>query len=193
MTRVRIPAEALLIPFSSFFLKGFLAKSEKFLIKLIEKINVRITTKRGDGGKTTLMNGEVVSKNSPIIKNFACLDKIMSFLGTCENEKAEYVQNLLYKVLGELSFNKDIKEKYIKEVEKEIKELEKLPEIKEFIIPKGEASCLHFARALVRECEIKAVELGFKNFQVFLNRLSDYLFLVAYEQSLKEKTTKTFK
>ena len=158
---------------------------------------MRITTKKGDKGFTSLMNGERVPKDSNIISLFSSIDKLISFLGICEDKgisQALYVQELLYKVFSELSYGKDINPKFYKILEERINTLEKtLPELKHFVIPSGISSYLHYARALARECEIKAVSLKFENTMIFFNRLSDYLFLLAYKISVEEGDVKSFK
>ncbi len=157
---------------------------------------MKITTKRGDKGYTSLLDGRRVPKNSRIIELFSSVDKLISFLGVCEHNKikeAEEIQKLLYSVFSELAYGKDISDTYHKLLESKIEELQnQLPELKNFLIPLGRASYVHYARALARECEIKAVSLRFSNTIIFFNRLSDYLFLIAYKISIEENDEETF-
>ncbi len=139
------------------------------------------------------MSGKRVKKTSPIIKLFSSLDKLISYLGTCSFKERETIQKQLYHLLSALSSEKDIKIERIEEIEKRIIDLEEnLPPLKNFIIPNGKSSHIHFARSLCREAELISFELEYRNVSIFLNRLSDYLFLIAYRESLKEGKLKEF-
>ena len=89
-----------------------------------------------------------------------------------------------------------VDEKFIQKLEEYIdKFTEKLPELKNFILPGGSkgSSSLHFARTVCRRGERAVVKLGRKeeignNILVYLNRLSDLLFVLARYANLVSKT-----
>jgi cob(I)alamin adenosyltransferase len=143
-----------------------------------------IYTKRGDKGKTELIGSkERIAKNSKIICALGALDEVNSYLGVINNNKLLPIQKNLMLISSILAGAKlKLPEEETKKLEQEIDKLEaKLPPLTGFIIPKGE---LMFARALVRRAEREMI--GLKKFSIFnlqslkyLNRLSDYLFVLS--------------
>lgn len=151
---------------------------------------VKITTKKGDEGKTTLRSGKKVSKDHYLVELIGGLDEIQSALGVAGNfcdceEELITLEELLQNVMAHISKEEDIPEEFIKEVEKKISSLEKLPDPKAFLIPKGRSAFLHWARAVCRRVERRAVKTNFNNLKAFLNRLSDLLWLMAWREELK--------
>ena len=170
-----------------------------------------IYTKFGDKGKTSLYAGKTVSKGSLRVNAYGTVDELNSFLGIVlvnfKNQdlkkKLIDIQNDLFEVgasLASPATNKhEVLSKYFKkrvlEFEKEIDGLtKKLPKLENFILPGGLATGarLHFARTLVRRAERRVVELSEKEkinteIIVFLNRLSDLLFMYARFINYKEK------
>ncbi len=170
-----------------------------------------IYTKFGDKGKTSLYGGKTVSKASLRVKAYGAIDELNSSLGIVLSflkdkdlkTKLLLLQKDLFEIgssLASLSTNKDkdlsrYLEKRTKEFEKEIDFLtKKLPELENFILPGGgiAGSSLHYARTLVRRAERRVVELSEKEkinleILIFINRLSDLLFMYARFINHKEK------
>jgi cob(I)alamin adenosyltransferase len=162
---------------------------------------VKIYTKTGDDGTTGLQNNKRISKSNPRIQAYGAVDEINSFLGVILSSQIDEdiknmlttVQNDLFVVGSDLS-NSDlsasqnrITEKMVEFLEKNIDHLEKdLPSITNFILPGGHptASWVHVARAITRRAETQIILLSEnekinKNCIKYLNRLSDFLFVVA--------------
>jgi len=162
---------------------------------------MKIYTKTGDKGQTGLANGERVSKTSPIISFVGQLDELNAHIGLCvsqirtlsqhnfENEinSLEKIQNNLF-VIGSISVFAKLEfeiEKEVSFLEKQIDEYEKvLPKLTNFILPGGHhlASQIHLLRTTARKLEIAAHSLehkDLKDISPYLNRLSDYLFVLA--------------
>lgn len=134
-----------------------------------------IVTKGGDHGETSLYEGRI-RKDNPIIEAYGTVDELNSFVGGLVEER---IQNILFKMGAQLcGANKSVSQEDVEYVEGLIKEVEKkLPPLKKFILPSGQ---LHIARAVCRRAERRVVAIGVTGAAiVFLNRLSDYLFLLA--------------
>jgi cob(I)alamin adenosyltransferase len=165
---------------------------------------MKIYTKTGDDGETGLFGGKRVSKDSLRIEAYGTLDELNSFLGlaqTCTTadrakEIISWLQDILFVAGAELaspdedSWKSLIPHIGVKDVikpEQFIDELsESLEEIKNFILPGGtrSASILHVARSVSRRAErlIVALQKGEqinKNLLIFMNRISDLLFVLA--------------
>lgn len=174
-----------------------------------------IYTKFGDKGKTSLYGGKTVSKADLRVETYGSCDELNSFLGivlaSLKDKKISknilLIQKDLFEIgstLASLSKNKDESfSSYLKErigyFEKEIDDYsKKLPELENFILPgggKGGAN-LHFARTLVRRVERRIVALSEKenvnkDILVYINRLSDLLFIYARVINYKEKKKET--
>jgi cob(I)alamin adenosyltransferase len=162
-----------------------------------------IYTKFGDKGKTSLFAGKVVSKASLRVNTYGTLDELNSYLGVIlaklkDKKLAKsliQVQKDLFEIGSYLAlFSKEgnlVLEKHLKEevirFEKEIDDLtKKLPKLSNFILPGGSevGAKLHFARTLTRRAERRVVELSekeavSKEVLIYMNRLSDLLFMYA--------------
>jgi len=171
---------------------------------------MKIYTKTGDDGNTSLFGGERVHKNNLRITAYGTIDELNAIIGIVisndinDEIKIELleIQNTLFVVGAELASPEKVKNDLIKKISiSEVEKLEKLidrfdeklPALKNFILPggsKGSAS-LHFARTICRRAERKLVELDLKeninsNLLIYLNRLSDLLFVFArYENFVK--------
>jgi len=160
-----------------------------------------IYTRTGDTGQTGLANGERVHKNSPVINFVGLLDELNANLGLCvshlklianydfsdEVRNLEKIQNNLF-VIGSISVFVKLEfevEKEILQLENMIDEYEKnLPKLTNFILPGGHiiASQIHLIRTTARKVEIMSHALDHEDIKViapYLNRLSDYLFVLA--------------
>lgn len=164
---------------------------------------MRIYTKGGDKGKTSLANGQRVSKNDLRIKSYGTVDELNSLLGLSlpfiENEKIKKlilkIQNDLFELGADLATPLDydklpikrIDDAFITFLEKIIDHYDaKLPQLHYFILPGGSlaASYMHYARTICRRAEREVVELMQNeninnNILIYLNRLSDLLFVLA--------------
>lgn len=164
---------------------------------------MKIYTKTGDEGKTSLFGGKRVEKNHTRLEAYGTIDELNSVLGVslafCKDEltkKIIYeVQNSLFRVGSELATPPEVKSKAIvaiskeeiRNIEKVIDEIElKLNPLKNFILPGGSksASFLHLARTVCRRAERKIIVLDLEesinpDIIVYINRLSDLLFVLA--------------
>lgn len=157
----------------------------------------KIYTRTGDDGSTGLGDGSRVSKASARIDVIGDVDELNSLMGLLLSEdqtqafreRLQPVQHLLFDLGGELSVPPAsiLDARAVTYLEKLIDEYNsELPKLKEFILPGGNesASVCHIARAVCRRCERHIVLLGEAEFvnpssQIFLNRLSDLLFVLA--------------
>ncbi|WP_077702773.1 cob(I)yrinic acid a,c-diamide adenosyltransferase [Virgibacillus dokdonensis] len=179
---------------------------------------MRIYTRSGDKGKTSLIYGERVNKNDLRVEAYGTCDEANSMIGLAISylqqestfkekefviEELSRVQTLLFHVGSELATPLDkevpwkLTEKHIETLEKQIDDWDKqLEPLKNFILPSGvpASSALHVARTVSRRAERLAV--GIENVNplslTFLNRLSDYLFVAArYMNQLLEGEERT--
>lgn len=163
-----------------------------------------IVSKKGDQGKTYLLNGKKVSKDSRIIEAIGNLDELSSFIGlvsVIEKEKElvfvlQSIQKVLYQIMAYCAGKKN-KNDFLKNetlsLEKKIFTLEKeLAPIKNFIIPQGTilSSWYHILRTICRRAERRVIFLMKKNLNqekkqiiVYLNRLSDFFYLLARKKN----------
>lgn len=175
---------------------------------------MRIYTRSGDKGTTSLVYGKRVAKNDIRVEAYGTCDEAnsmislaLSFLADVEwDEKETFlhklyrVQTILFHVGAELSTPIDrevawkLKKEHVQELEDQIDEWsEHLPPLTQFILPSGHSasSTLHLARTVVRRAERMAVaaqdELQETLAISYLNRLSDYLFVAARYVNMKLK------
>ncbi|WP_099157574.1 cob(I)yrinic acid a,c-diamide adenosyltransferase [Virgibacillus ndiopensis] len=167
---------------------------------------MRIYTRSGDKGTTSLIYGKRVPKNDLRVEAYGTCDEANSMIGLAlsflENEEWEEkeaflktmhcIQTILFHVGAELATPSDkevtwkLKKEYIQELEDQIDEWDKnLQPLKNFILPSGHStsSALHTARTVTRRAERTAVGLGEDAVNPlvvsYLNRLSDFLFVAA--------------
>ena len=171
---------------------------------------MKIYTKTGDEGETSLFGGERVPKNSIRIAAYGTVDELNSIIGLaiCESGNDEIkgiltkIQNDLFVLGSDLASPKEkvnknftiprISKDKIEKLETFIDSIEyKLPELRNFILPGGTkaASLLHLARTVCRRGEREVVTLSVKvdigpNPVIYLNRLSDLLFVLARFENL---------
>jgi cob(I)alamin adenosyltransferase len=167
----------------------------------------RIYTRGGDRGETSLGDGSRVSKLDPRIGAFGTVDELNSLLGVVlaagPPEKLrtvlERIQNELFDVGADISVPYGVGDGRLRVEQASIDELERLcdrfnaelPELRSFVLPGGEelAARLHVARAVCRRAERDALaaaqELELNPLVlVYLNRLSDLLFILARSANL---------
>jgi len=159
-----------------------------------------IYTKKGDKGLTGLFEGKKVLKSSSVIAAIGALDEVNSYLGIVKTTKdigrktkevIEKIQIDLF-TIGAILGGAKVKwpSKRVAEIERQIAKLEhKLPRQKYFILPGGTLVAAHlmYARALVRHAEREVVGLRHEQILPYLNRLSDYLFILARWENYKNK------
>lgn len=168
-------------------------------------MSLKIYTKTGDKGTTSLIGGTKVSKSHLRIEAYGTVDELNSYIGLCrdllEEKKSRAtlleIQDRLFTIGSSLACDPikepkiripDLKEKDITFLESEIDRMhDTLPPMKSFILPGGHviSSQLHIARCVCRRAERCCVRLEVESLEVepvilkYLNRLSDYLFVLA--------------
>lgn len=166
---------------------------------------MKIYTKGGDLGKTSLIGGTRVPKSHIRIESYGTVDELNSFVGLvsdmCKNEEIQKVlnevQDRLFTVGSHLACDPnieaglqipDLTEVDIVNLEGEIDKMNvALAPMKSFILPVGHEaiSMTHVARCVCRRAERWCVNLQEEDLFVepivikYLNRLSDYLFVLA--------------
>jgi cob(I)alamin adenosyltransferase len=174
---------------------------------------MKIYTKSGDKGKTSLLSGERVEKSDIRIHAYGTIDELNSFIGVLnalEIAKRHkkfllQIQNKLFNIGSLIAVRKEVSFELpvitaddVLLLENEIDTLtDELPVLKEFIIPGGDfvsAQC-HVCRSVCRRAERLVIELAQTEpaddlIVKYLNRLSDYFFVLArkntYEKNLTE-------
>jgi cob(I)alamin adenosyltransferase len=164
---------------------------------------MKIYTKTGDKGDTALLGGARVSKADLRIYAYGTVDELNSYVGLLKDQEVNKNKSeLLYQIQNNLfsigsllaaqpgkkfSYLPEIKEEDVLILEREMDEMNKiLPEMKNFILPGGgqAVSFCHIARCVCRRAEREVVNLSNqepveKNLIIYLNRLSDYLFVLS--------------
>lgn len=163
-----------------------------------------VYTKTGDAGLTSLYTGERVEKNALRVQTYGAIDEADSALGLARafaeaedvREKIFSVQKLLPRLMADFaSLNRTplITFEDVARLEAEMDALESsLPPLTEFLIPgasKGGAF-LDLSRTITRRAERLACALSKEEpvaeaDKIFLNRLSDYCFLLMRKEDLK--------
>jgi cob(I)alamin adenosyltransferase len=164
----------------------------------------KIYTKTGDKGGTSLIGGVRVPKNHIRIESYGTIDELNSFLGMvndmCSNpqisEQLQEIQDRLFTIGSALATtpDKEVKMKLpdlhdtdVTWLENKIDEMNAvLPEMRSFILPGGNlaASTCHVARCVCRRAERICVDMQEHGEVIpaliiqYLNRLSDYLFVL---------------
>jgi cob(I)alamin adenosyltransferase len=168
-------------------------------------MSLKIYTKTGDKGTTSLIGGTKVPKSHLRIEAYGTVDELGSYIGLCKDlledatsrETLQEVQDRLFTMNASLACDPvrepklripDLKDTDITFLEKEIDRMnEVVPEMKSFILTGGHptVSHLHIARCVCRRAERCCVRLQLESLEVepviiiYLNRLSDYLFVLA--------------
>jgi cob(I)alamin adenosyltransferase len=166
---------------------------------------MKIYTKTGDKGNTSLIGGTKVPKSDIRIDTYGTVDELNSWIGLINDQLADEefrpvlkeIQDRLFTIGSSLATDADKEPKMklpdlhaadIEFLEKKIDEMTaQLPPMKSFILPGGHVavSSIHVTRCVCRRAERLAVSMQqhelFVDQQViqYLNRLSDYLFTLA--------------
>lgn len=170
---------------------------------------MKIYTKTGDDGTTSLYTGKRVSKSHIRIESYGTVDELNSYLGLIRDQAIpqelrivlEKIQNELFVVGSELATDlesateaqkKRLKVQRITEADIEFIETQidmmndSIPAMTHFVLPGGHqtVSFCHIARCVCRRAERQVIHLSSQeaienNVIKYLNRLSDYLFVLA--------------
>lgn len=164
---------------------------------------MKIYTKTGDDGTTSLFDGKRVKKDDLRVATYGDVDELNAMLGICISAMNETdlrdlllaIQRDLFALGAQLAnpagkkqkSKSDFSSDKISLLEKAIDRFEEeLAPMKNFILPGGHRSSahLHFARTICRRAERFLVTLSGKKklnptFVIYLNRLSDLLFVLA--------------
>lgn len=172
-----------------------------------KSFHVKIYTKTGDKGFTTLFGGKKISKTHPLIELLGVIDELNSILGVVvafshENDTKKWlneIQNDLFITQAELTgfHMKTLKSEKVGNLERIIDKLSVKIDLSGFIIPGGNktSALLHFSRTICRRVEIQAVKHRAKHkfnpeILKYLNRLSDFLYILARWENRKTKEKK---
>jgi cob(I)alamin adenosyltransferase len=175
---------------------------------------MKIYTKTGDKGYTSLIGGTRVPKYHLRIESYGTVDELNSYIGLIRDQDINRHQKDILKEIQDRLFTigsvlasdperskmhiPDLKNADIELLEQEIDKMnEMLPELRNFILPGGSnaISFCHVARCICRRAERLVVQLSEEDLVVeqvlvYLNRLSDFLFvlarMIAFEQKITE-------
>jgi cob(I)alamin adenosyltransferase len=158
----------------------------------------KIYTRGGDRGETSLGSGARVPKTDPLVHAFGAVDELNSLVGWAQVEARDArlarVQNELFDLGADLSVPYEDDDGKLRVTQAQIDALERdcddvnaeLAPLKSFVLPGGTeaAARLHIARAVCRRVEREVLSVARERdvnplAPVYLNRLSDLLFILA--------------
>lgn len=166
-------------------------------------MSIKIYTKTGDKGQTSLLGGTRVPKHHIRIEAYGTVDELNSHIGLVRDQNIDEhskkilleIQDRLFTIGSTLASDPEkskvkipeIKEEDVVLLEKEIDCMnEVLPEMKSFVLPGGHpiVSYCHITRCVCRRAERAIIALSEESFVPelvikYLNRLSDYLFILS--------------
>ncbi|PZX64546.1 cob(I)yrinic acid a,c-diamide adenosyltransferase [Hydrotalea sandarakina] len=172
-------------------------------------MSIKIYTKTGDAGNTSLIGGTKVPKSHLRIESYGTIDELNSFIGLLNDHLLTFdalkplnidlkeIQDRLFTIGSALACDPDketrmklpdLTENDVHWLEQRIDDMQReLPEMKHFILPGGHVavSTAHIARCVCRRAERLCVAMQLQNLFMpplvlqYLNRLSDYLFVLA--------------
>ncbi len=164
---------------------------------------MKIYTKTGDAGETSLFGGKRVLKSDLRIDAYGTVDELNSWIGLIADQDEQNlrksflreIQDRLFTIGSELAADPekpklkkpDLHESDVQLLEQAMDQMdEELPEMRNFILPGGnlKASQIHIARCVCRRAERLVVALHTEQavaplVLLYLNRLSDYLFVLS--------------
>ncbi len=167
---------------------------------------MKIYTKNGDNGTTSLAGGTIVPKDDIRVEAYGTIDELSAFVGLlstyCRETVLDDIQKQLFVIGGILACENNemvaglvVQEKSIKALEDEIDRISGiLPEQTSFILPIGvRAACIsQVCRTVCRRAERIIVTLQRKqyferktNYLIYINRLSDYFWVLARKLNLE--------
>ncbi len=163
---------------------------------------MKIYTKKGDKGQTSLIGGTRVPKYHLRIEVYGTVDELNVYVGLIRSQNIDAslqlilkeIQDRLFTIGSSLAADPEkskmkIPDLYLSDIEFLEKEIDKmqseLPLLKHFILPGGSnpISFCHLGRVVCRRAERLSVQLSENSFVdekviIYLNRLSDYLFVL---------------
>jgi cob(I)alamin adenosyltransferase len=176
--------------------------------------NMKIYTKTGDKGLTSLIGGTRVPKYDLRIEAYGTVDELNSYIGLIRDQEItahdkeilKQIQDRLFTIGASLAADPerskmvipDLHTEDIDLLEQEMDSMDaQLPPLRHFILPGGDntISFCHIARCVCRRAERLSVHLAEESkvdekVNIYLNRLSDYLFVlsrkVANERNVPE-------
>lgn len=172
----------------------------------------KVVTKTGDKGHTALVGGQRVSKGSLRVSAYGEVDELNSLLGLASAHLSdsgciaylEEIQHRLFTVGADLASPDGVEVprvtlEHVDRLEEMMEGLmDELPPLEEFILPGGGpgGATLHLARTVARRCERTVVllneQVAINEFTIiYLNRLSDLLFVLARVANKREKHPET--
>lgn len=177
-----------------------------------------VYTRTGDTGATSLVGGKRVKKNDIRIEAYGSVDELNSNLGllatssTLKPEQVEllrFVQNKLFNIGaylatdnpdGDMTQCQGLSASDIERVEEMIDTLDAaLPPLNNFVLPAGTrtAAHAHVCRTMCRRCERRVVNISDVTYVdpillKFVNRLSDYLFVLARYVNVSSQVEEMF-
>ncbi len=174
---------------------------------------MKIYTLTGDDGTTSLPGGRRVPKHSLRVEAYGSIDELIAWIGLLRDLKENasgrdfliYIQNQLMNCAAAVAYDGNVKSKQIMPeagcvtaVEREIDRMDvALPSLGNFILPGGNISIsyCHITRCVCRRAEravlrLREAEESPEIVNKFLNRLSDYLFIlsrkISYDSDIEE-------
>lgn len=175
----------------------------------------RVYTRTGDDGSTALGDGVRVAKDAARVEAFGTVDELNSMVGVVRAaglhedlaRSMATVQNELFHLGAELCRPESagapkgpcIEERHVKDLETLMDRLmADLPPLENFVLPTGSpaAAHLHMARAICRRAERRVLTLSREesvgpHALIYLNRLSDALFVMARYENLRHHVPDT--
>jgi cob(I)alamin adenosyltransferase len=164
---------------------------------------MKIYTKTGDKGETSLIGGTRVAKFHLRIECYGTVDELNSYIGlircqdidTHAQDMLKEIQDRLFTIGSSLAADPEksrmkLPDLYLADITLLEEEMDRmngvLPELKHFVLPGGNTivSYCHIARCICRRAERITVQLAAESnvdhhLIIYLNRLSDYLFVLA--------------
>ncbi|WP_196140973.1 cob(I)yrinic acid a,c-diamide adenosyltransferase [Aliikangiella sp. G2MR2-5] len=155
----------------------------------------KLATKTGDDGTTGISGNKRLNKDSARIEAIGAVDELNASIGMVTSQSIRedmakclnVIQHRLFDLGGELAMPdyQLIKPEHIIDLDNWLDQFnQELPPLKEFVLPKGSfaTTCCHMARTICRRAERRLVTLSREDsinseVQVYLNRLSDLLFV----------------
>ena len=164
---------------------------------------MKIYTKGGDKGKTSLLGGARLNKSHMRIEAYGSVDELNAYLGLlCDQEvnktrtdQLRNIQSVLFVIGSHLAAGPEfdssklpsLSDSQVQKLEQAIDQMnESLPKLTSFLLPGGHQSVsfAHLARCVCRRAERRVIALSESDqvpavILVYLNRLSDYLFMLS--------------
>jgi cob(I)alamin adenosyltransferase len=174
-------------------------------------MSIKVYTKKGDRGTTSLFGGKKLPKHDLRIEAYGTVDELNSYLGLIyafvgkldppQGEVLRFIQDRLFTIGSNLAsdpekemITPDLLPEDLSRIEEEIDGMEKeLKPLKNFVLPGSSKvnAQVHIARTVCRRAERRVTALSEiskvePTIVQFLNRLSDYLFVLSRFVTLKE-------